>query len=57
MRPIEAHGRRVRDEEFIKGDMRVDLDELVAHAGPGEVVRPGRVRGEELGRAGLEPVR
>ena len=53
--PIQRQRRRVRDEEVVEVDAGIYLDEFVAHAGPGEVVYPGGVQGEELGRPGRDP--
>lgn len=57
IRPVQTQRRRVRDEEVFKGDFGVVLDHSVAHARPGDVVDPGRVRGEELAGARRDPVR
>ena len=56
IRPIQAEGGGVGDEEFVEGDVGVDMDHFVAHARPREVVHPGRVWGEELGGTGRYPV-
>ena len=55
VRPIQRQRGRVGDEEVVEVDAGVDLDEFVAHAGPGEVVYPGGVRAEELGRPRGDP--
>ncbi len=56
VRPVQTQRRGVGDKEIVKSDFRVDPDHFVAHARPGEVVDPDRVRGEELTGARGHPV-
>ena len=56
VRPVEGDGGSVGDEEVVEGNRGVDPDQLVAHLRPGQVVDPGRVRCEQLGWAGCEPL-
>ena len=53
--PVQRQGGRVGDEEVVEVDAGVYLDEFVAHARPGEVVYPGGVGAEELGRPRGDP--
>ena len=54
--PIQRQGRRVRDEEVVERNARMDLHQFIAHAGPGQIVHPSRVRSEELRRPGGDPI-
>lgn len=56
IRPIQAQSGSIGNEEIVKRDGRKDLDHFVAHSGPGEVVYPGWVWGEDLGGPGGNPV-
>ena len=53
--PVQRQARGVGDEEVVKGDGRVYLDQLLAHAWPGEVIDPCRVGREELAGARSHP--
>lgn len=54
VRPVDTHADRKRHEEEFKGVLFVRGNELVAHAGEGDVVDPGGVGSHELRRAGRE---
>lgn len=57
IRPVERQRRGVGDEEVFEGDGRVEVDHAVAHAGPGQMIDPGWVRGEELRWPRRDPFR
>lgn len=46
--PVQAQADGVGDEEIVKVEFRVEDNHFIAHLGPGKVVHPGRVWGEEL---------
>lgn len=57
IRPIEAKGSGVGNEEFVKRYCVIDLSHFLAHDWPGEVIDPGWVGSKQLGRPGRDPPR
>jgi len=57
IRPIERYGGCKWDEEVFKGDWRLASDELVAEAGPRQVINPQRMGSKQLRRTWRGPVR
>lgn len=56
IRPIEREGGGVGDEPVVEGYGRVEFHHAIAHARPGQMVDPGRVRDEDLARARGDPI-
>ena len=56
MWPIQGEADGVGDEEVVEMDFGVKKDHFIAHFRPGDVIHPGRVRGQELGGARGDPV-